>query len=181
MVAKLIAALIESYHLDIVDYNQLKLKMQEFFILLEQNEKNKKREKSPIQDYASELADRYEQSLREFCSYREKTFEKLQKRAYEEKKVQNQACYAIGIDSFEIDCFKMYLSENVYNELISVTDLLREKMAYILVMDKDLIHKLSQNLEELKLDIHRMESVKKTRNAYSNKVNYEAIYIDRSK
>lgn len=181
MVEKIIILLLESYRQNLEDYDELKLKMQEFNILLKENEKNKKKEKSPIQDWASRVDERFERNLLEFCSYREDTFKTLQQRADREKNLQMQACSEIGIDAFEIGSLDTYVSETLSKELALVTDSLREKIAYILGMDNDILHKLTEQLEELRLEIHRIEGVKKTRNAYGNKPNRDALYIDHSK
>ncbi len=181
MVGEIIRLLLDSYRLNLKDYEELELKMQKFNALLEQNEKNKKREKSPIQDWASKLDESFEQSLLEFCSYREKIFNNLQQRADKEKSLQLQACSELGIDNFELESLKAYVSATLANELSHVTDLLNRKMAYILGIDNDILRKLTEQLEELRLEIHRIEGVKKTRNAYGNKPYKDAIYIDRSK
>lgn len=181
MVEKIVKALIDSYRQDLEYYDELKHKMQKFNNLLEEKEKNKKKEKSPIQDWVSRMDESFEQSLQEFCSYREKTFKTLQQSAKSEKNLQLQACRELGISSFEIASFKKHLSENVFNQISLVADSLKEKMAYILEMDNNILHKLNEQLDGLRSEIHRMEGVKKTRNAYENKPYRDALYIDRSK
>ncbi len=181
MLERIITLLLESYRQDLEDYDELMLKMQEFNILLEENEKNKKKEKSPIQNLASRLDESFEQSLQGFCGYREKTFKNLQQRADREKNIQLQACSEIGIDIFEIVSFDKYISENLSKELTFVIDSLRTKMAYILELDNDILQKLTEQLNELRLEIHRIEGVKKTRNAYGNKPYKDSLYIDRTK
>ena len=180
MVAKIIS-LIESYSQELEEYSELKLTMQEFSILVEENLKNEKEEKSPIVDYEAGLNERFEKKIHEFCEYREKKFESLRQRADKGKYLLLQASSELGLDFCEITGFEPHLNENTYNKLILITNSLRNKMAEILEMDKNIIRKLTEELEKIRLEIHRMEGVKRTRNAYENKGSRDARFIDSTK
>lgn len=181
MVEALIRDLIESYNNDLRDYRDLRFKMQEFNGLLEQNHNNKKGEKSPIEEIDTRSDEAFEKSLLEFCAYRERVFANLKRRADQANNLQIEACSKVGVDSFEIGRFQLYLNKNLYEELRLVVADLGENIADILVMDKDILGKLNANLEKIRLDIHRIAGFKKTRSAYDNTGYADARFIDRTK
>ena len=181
MVTKIISLLIASYKQDLEEYSKLKLKMQELSNFLEQSPNNEKGEKSPIEDNESQLNEDFEKKILEFCSYREKTFEDLKQRTVKAKALQIQACSEAGVISFEIARFEPHLSKPIYRELVLTVKSFREKLAEILEMDKIILHTLAGELEKIRLEIYRIEGVKKTRNAYENKRYKDALFIDRTK
>ena len=191
MIGQLLKSLLEIFRQDIQDYTEMKYKMREFSSFLFETAKvspdNKvgkeiKGEKSPIKGISLESGlEQYDQTVQEFSTYRQEIFNRLKQRADRANDIQVRACSEIGEELFQLSKFKPFVEETLYNELSSLTEELRAEMAEILEMDKVILKKLQTELNVLRLEVHRIEGVKKTRTAYENKANTDALFIDRKK
>jgi hypothetical protein len=116
---------------------------------------------------------------------REILFEQLRKRALYKAEIQKEACLKIGKTSFQVNDFKPCLDEIEYIELSNLTEMLGKHMVQLREMDNRMIQRLKIELESVKLEIHRMDGAKKTKNAYAPQRYYqwqnETRFIDQEK
>lgn len=177
MLEQTITKLIALYREDLIDYQELLGKMSGFKDFLE-NCREKDGEDAPgiNQNYNSEkdispnaavsinFEDNLEQELTSFSLYRETIFNRLKERAFHTNELKS------AIAEEEITDQLKYLARDV-----------SDKMSEVLKLDEQIIPRLKMELESVKLELHRLQGAKRTKNAYENQGQREARFIDKTK
>lgn len=206
MLDKLSQDLIQAYREDIIDYAELLNKIKEYKLFLENhteivtvcksavandktnpdkgtgqdNMDNCQKEEGPSGSQLLKKDTGFEEELKRFSLFRQEIYNRLRDRA--DKTVQIQALISreTGVP-FEVSGLGSYFSSECYKELQELNDVLRVKMNEVLSLDEEIIPRLKMELESVKLELHRLQGAKKTKNAYEYSGPKEARFIDKTK
>lgn len=172
MLEKLLADLHQAYVNNSEILQELSNKTKEFEVLTSLNTNDQEPGK---QD--NEL----ENLLSDFVQFRTKLFQKLKEEADRAAELQNQICLLIGCNSFTLNALKPNLSAKQFQEFSQLTKSLMKELKKVLELDKLIIPSIEKEMEGVKLELHRLQGAKKTKNAYENQGQREARFIDKTK
>jgi len=185
MLDKLSQDLIQAYREDLIDYAELLDKIKEYKLFLEKYSEvvavdNYQKEKGPSGIRLLEKDTGFEEELKRFSLFRQEIYNRLRDRADKTAQIQALISKETGVP-FEVSGLGSYFSSERYKELQELNDTLRVKMIEVLSLDEEIIPRLTMELESVKLELHRLQGAKKTKNAYGNSGPKEARFIDKSK
>ncbi|NLI94165.1 MAG: hypothetical protein GX434_18795 [Peptococcaceae bacterium] len=182
MLENLARELIGLYREDLADYGELLDKMWEYELFLEGKTDSPKgeRDESPSLQLLSRMDENFEKELFSFSTCREEIFTRLRDRKAETDKIENLISQETGIP-FETSRLKPVLNQSLYEELQLLVGELKQRMGAVLQKDEVIIPRLRMELEAVKLELHRFQGAKRTKNAYEKTVQREARFIDKTK
>lgn len=175
------------YRENLLDYEELLEEMSNFKNKLEDNgtfnSKNDLTEKDESPSHLSSLKDEpnLEQELNKFSALRDVLFKRLWARSEKVKGLQQRISIELGVSFFQVADLRPYLEEAAYKDLLFLTENLNTKMKEVLQIDAYLIPRLKMELEAVKLELHRIQGARKTKNAYEHQGQPEARFIDKIK
>ncbi len=177
MLAELAGYIISIYQQNLQDYRKIVVAMQEFGICLDDYDKDK----SPNSNLLIPESDDLAQKLEEFSAYRGDIIASIRERESIASELQSMICKETGIASFDAVYLNPHLDETMLNEIRYLTEAIKGEINQILTMDKSIIPRLKMEVETVKLELHRLQSAKKTKNIYENQGSIEARFIDKKK
>lgn len=175
MLEKLVQDLSVQYQEDLKDYEELLGKMRGFQSFLHSHEISSNR-----REEEQTLDNSLEKELTDFSSYRESVFHRLRDRAVKTAALQSEISLITELP-FEGFNLKSFLNEAVHSRLSFLAENVRKKMKEVLELDQQILPRLEMELEAVKLEIHRLQDARRTKNAYGNHALKEARFIDKSK
>jgi hypothetical protein len=187
MLKNLIQDLNAVYRENLLDYEELLEEMGYFKNKLSgdrtQNNINNvfDRDESPSRTSPLKIEQSFEHELIRFSALRDVLFKKLRGRSEKINELQKRIGVELGSTSFQVADLKPHLEETAYNELLFLIEALNTKMNEVLQLDDYIIPRLKMELEAVKLELHRIQGAKRTKNAYENQGQREARFIDKIK
>lgn len=129
-------------------------------------------------DYRTD--DREIEDTEAFLSWRQETLRDISRRRVETEAEKQAVCEEMSVNELTPDAIR-----STYPELAesweSTIDLMQKQAEQIQESDKRISKKLNMEVEYMKLEMHRMQNVKKSRQVYHAHVTEEAQYIDKNR
>lgn len=170
---QIISQLSANYRSNIRDYEELAADIIAFKQIVDAEA-----EKAP-EDKRNEL-DQFEQQLQAFVEKRNRLFASLKEKAEEAKCLQMEVASLVRTGSFTLDSLIPHITKTEYEEIQTLADMLNSRIKEVLILDQEIITKIKTEVEYVKLELHRIQSAKITRNAYNN-AQSDARFIDKTK
>jgi len=180
MLEEYVKSLVSLYQKDLEDYRELLQRMKDYYSFLSSTENAEAAKIADGTEDSEDSRDIFQQKLEQFATYRKQIFHNLQQRAKQAQELETKITALLGTGS-DILALEPYLPASLYSELITLAERLGRQMAEILELDEKIIPLLNQELKAIKSELHRIQGLQKTRNAYEPSGQREARFIDKIK
>ncbi|RNC29572.1 MAG: hypothetical protein AWM53_00570 [Candidatus Dichloromethanomonas elyunquensis] len=182
MLEELTLELMGLYRQDLRDYREILDRMTDYQLFLEKRENGNrtKKDESPSSLLLAKIDDDFEKELLEFSVCREDIFNRLQDRKRKSDEIRGFISQETGI-AFDVSGLKAYLNEPLHQEFLGLTASLQNEMTEVLKKDEVILPRLKMELQSIKVELHRIQGAKRTKNAYENPGQRESRFIDKTK
>ena len=177
MITEELIKLIDNYQQDIAEYGQLYEDMAKFQQNLPVNPVTELKDEEELPKNSD-----YAEILNQYMQKRDQQFAVILERTQASNQIIGELAENLGLDQFNLTNLKQAaVDPDLMLKLEETLETLTTAMEKVIALDQQIADKLKMDYEATKLQVQRLSSSRRVKNAYRNEQQTEAFFIDKNK